>query len=163
MAGNRRDQRRDELKRKILDAARELFVMEGVEKVSMRKVAQKIGYTATTLYDHFHDKEAMLLAICEAYFLSLRKGSQRIAKIADPLERLRELGFVYVEYALRHPSHYRLMFMTPRVHQMNAPNEKLKKGDSDQDAYAFLKETVSAVIAEGLSATNTRIPTLLHS
>jgi AcrR family transcriptional regulator len=147
---SRREEERDVLREKIVDAARELFVNEGIEKVSMRKVAEKIGYTATTLYDHFDDKDAMLLAICEADFLALRQAFEKIAKISDPLQRLRKLGTAYVEFALRHPSHYRLMFMTPHVHQRDLPNEKIIKGNPDQDAYAFLRETVSAVIAQGL-------------
>jgi AcrR family transcriptional regulator len=157
----RREEERDRLREKILDAARELFVNEGIEKVSMRKVADKIGYTATTLYDHFDDKDAMLLAVCEADFLALRKGFEKIAKIADPLERLRKLGTAYVEFALKHPSHYRLMFMTPHVHQKNLPNENLIKGNPDQDAYAFLRETVSAVLEEGLIRDEYRDPDLV--
>jgi AcrR family transcriptional regulator len=146
----RRDQQRDELRGKILDAARELFVAEGIEQVSMRKIAEKIGYSATTLYHHFPDKDAMLLAICEADFLALRGGFERIARIADPLERLRRLGLAYVEFALKHPSHYRLMFMTPHVHPRAPEVENLRKGNPDQDAYAFLRQTVASVIEAGL-------------
>ena len=61
-SATRRKQQQDELRAKILDAARELFVAHGVEAVSMRKVAEKIGYTATTLYNHFEDKDALLHA-----------------------------------------------------------------------------------------------------
>jgi AcrR family transcriptional regulator len=146
----RRDQQRDELRGKILDAARELFVAEGIEKVSMRKIAEKIGYSATTLYHHFPDKDAMLMAICEADFLALRGGFEKIARIAEPLDRLRSLGLAYVEFALKHPSHYRLMFMTPHLHQMNLDRENQRKGNPDQDAYAFLRQTVASVIEAGL-------------
>jgi AcrR family transcriptional regulator len=146
----RREQQRDDLRSKILDAARELFVAEGIEKVSMRKIAEKIGYSPTTLYHHFADKDAMLMAICEADFLRLRGGFEKIGRIADPLERLRGLGLAYVEFALKHPSHYRLLFMTPHLHEMNLDSENLRKGNPDQDAYAFLRQTVAAVIEAGL-------------
>jgi AcrR family transcriptional regulator len=148
-ARTRREERRDELRERILDAARELFVAEGVERVSMRKIADKIGYTATTLYHHFPDKKAMLLAVCEADFLALRRGFQRLARIPDPLERLRRLGAAYVEFALKHPAHYRLMFMTPDLHQMNLENRNLRKGNPDQDAYAFLRQNVASAIEAG--------------
>src|SRR3954470_6905499 len=157
----RRDQHRDELRGKILDAAREMFVAEGIEEVSMRKIAEKIGYSATTLYHHFPDKDAMLLAICEADFLALRGGFEAIARIGDPLDRLRSLGLAYVEFALKHPSHYRLMFMTPHLHQMDLDTENLRKGNPDQDAYAFLRQTVHAVIEAGLFREEYRDPDLV--
>ncbi len=146
----RQAQHRDELREKILDAARELLVRDGVEQVSMRKIAKKINYTATTLFHHFPNKDALLLAVCEADFLALRRSFEKIATITDPLERLRSMGTAYVTFALEHPSHYRLMFMTPNLHQMNLETERLHKGNPDQDAYAFLRATVAAVIEAGL-------------
>jgi AcrR family transcriptional regulator len=157
----RRDQQRDELRGKILDAARELFVAEGIERVSMRKIADKIGYSATTLYHHFPDKGALLMAVCEADFLALRGGFEKIARIADPLERLRSLGLAYIEFALKHPGHYRLMFMTPHLHQLDLGSESLRKGNPDQDAYAFLRQTVAAVIEAGLFREEYRDPDLV--
>src|SRR5262249_30352107 len=118
--------------------------------VTMRGIAEKIGYTATTLYNHFQDKEALLLALCEADFQTLRARFQRIGRIADPIERLRELGMAYVEFAVRHPSHYRLMFMTPRPPRSEAACGAIEKGNPDQDAYAFLRATVAEAITAGL-------------
>jgi len=146
----RQARHRDELREKILDAARELLVRDGVEQVSMRKIAKKINYTATTLFHHFPNKDALLWAVCEADFLALRRSFEKIATIADPLERLRSMGAAYVSFALEHPSHYRLKFMTPQLHQGNFESEKLHKGNPDQDAYAFLRATVAAVIEAGL-------------
>ena len=109
----RRKQQQEDLRAKILDAARELFVNEGVEAVSMRKVADKIGYSATTLYNYFDDKEALLYALCDADFGTLHEMFKKVGKIADPIERLRKMGQTYITFALRYPSHYRFMFMTP--------------------------------------------------
>lgn len=50
-------------RREILDAARELFINEGYEKFTMRKLAQKIGYSPTTIYIYFKGKDDLLLAI----------------------------------------------------------------------------------------------------
>jgi AcrR family transcriptional regulator len=146
----RQARHRVELREKILDAARELLVRDGVEEVSMRKIAKKINYTATTLFHHFPNKDALLLAVCEADFLALRHSFEKIATIADPLERLRSMGTAYVSFALEHPSHYRLMFMTPNLHQMDLQTERLRKGNPDQDTYAFVRETVAMVIEAGL-------------
>ena len=144
----RRQQHQDELRKMILDAARELFITEGVEAVSMRKIAVKIGYSATTLYNHFEDKEALLRALCEADFGTLRQSFQKIGRIADPIERLRKLGQAYITFALRFPSHYRLMFMTPHIPRGKDSGCETERGDPDQDAYEFLRATV----VEGLTA-----------
>ena len=146
-SATRRKQHQDALREKILDAARELFVAEGVEAVSMRKIADKIGYSATTLYNHFDDKEALLRALCEADFGALHESFLKIGQIKDPIERLRVLGQTYIEFALKYPSHYRLMFMTPRIGR-DGCQEEIDRDDPDEDAYAFLRAT----IVEGLDA-----------
>jgi AcrR family transcriptional regulator len=147
-SATRRKQHSDLLREKILDAARELFVAEGVEAVSMRKIAEKIGYSATTLYNHFEDKEALLFALCDADFGALQEAFQKIGRISDPIERLRKLGHAYITFAMRYPSHYRLMFMTPRVHRDDDACSEAGRDDPDRDAYAFVRATV----VEGLAA-----------
>jgi AcrR family transcriptional regulator len=142
-SATRRKQHQDELRQKILDAARELFVAEGVEAVSMRKIADKIGYSATTLYNHFDDKDALLRALCDADFGALQEAFSNIGQIGDPIERLHRMGQAYIGFALKFPSHFRFMFMTPRVHRDDeACNREIERGDPDQDAYAFLRKTV---------------------
>ena len=56
----RREREKSETRDKILDAARELFVTEGYEGVSMRRVADKIEYSPTAIYVHFADKKRTL-------------------------------------------------------------------------------------------------------
>jgi AcrR family transcriptional regulator len=145
----RRKQQQDELRAKILDAARELFVTHGVEAVSMRKVAEKIGYTATTLYNHFEDKDALLRALCDADFGTLHESFARIGRIPDPIDRLRKLGQAYVEFSLRYPGHYRFMFMTPHSVRDADECKEAGQGDPDQDAYAFVRATVAEALAAG--------------
>jgi AcrR family transcriptional regulator len=145
----RRKQQQEDLRAKILDAARELFVSEGVEAVSMRKVADKIGYSATTLYNHFDDKEALLYALCDADFGTLHEMFKKVGKIVDPVERLRKMGETYITFALRYPSHYRFMFMTPRVHHSEDVHREIERGNPDQDSYAFVRATVVEALAAG--------------
>ncbi|MFO0953310.1 MAG: TetR/AcrR family transcriptional regulator [Isosphaeraceae bacterium] len=131
-----------------MDAARELFVGLGYEAASMRKIAEKVGVTATAIYTYFPDKEALLLEICNADFLALRNAFGRLARVADPVERMRRLGLAYVEFAAKNPNHYRLMFMVPHSHEMVEAGA-IEHGNPDQDAYAFLKATVAECIAAG--------------
>ena len=144
----RRDQEREATRRKFLDAARELFVSEGFESTSMRKIAEKTGYSPTAIYSHFEDKEALLYELCDVDFRALRGSFERIARIADAVDRLRALGAAYIEFVLAHPNQYRLMFMTP--HPKACPeNSTIEHGNPDQDAYAFLKATVAEAMAAG--------------
>jgi AcrR family transcriptional regulator len=125
-------------------------VAEGVEAVSMRKIADKIGYSATTLYNHFDDKEALLRALCDADFGALEEAFQKIGKIADPIERLRRLGQSYIEFALKYPNQYRFMFMTPRVHVHDEePCQETQSDSPDTNAYTFLRMTINEALAAG--------------
>lgn len=132
---------REKLRISILDAARSLFVARGIEAVSMREIARQINYSATTLYHHFADKEALLQAVCDEDFLALASGMREIIQIPDLITRIRALTNGYARFALQHPNHYRLMFMTPRT-PCNLEITQIQQGNTEQDAYAQLKLVV---------------------
>ena len=77
----RREREKQEVRQRILDAARELFVKDGYEAVTMRKVADAIEYSPTALYLHFKDKESLMRELCHGDFLSLARAFQRIARV----------------------------------------------------------------------------------
>lgn len=141
----RREREREEIRTRILDAARELFANEGVESVTMRRIADRIEYSPTAIYFHFRDKEALLAELCDCDFRSFAHGFIEIAQIADPVERLRAAGQAYVSFGLNNPSHYRLMFMTPKT----AEASTIAKGNPEEDSYAFLKGIVAELMAQG--------------
>jgi AcrR family transcriptional regulator len=132
---------REKLRTRILDAARYLFVERGIEAVSMREIAKQINYSATTLYHHFADKEALLQAVCDEDFLALASGMNDIMQIPDLIMRIQALCKGYALFALQHPNHYRLMFMTPRA-PCNLDITQIQQGNTEQDAYAQLKLVV---------------------
>jgi len=139
---------RQQLRTLIIDAARELFVSRGVEAVTMREIAKRIGYSATSIYLHFADKDAVLRAVCDADFLALATSLKNIMRIADPVMRMQALGQGYAAFALTHPNHYRLMFMDASVPHDPA-DSSLQKNSAEQDAYFQLKTVVSDVHAAG--------------
>ena len=141
----RREREREEIRTRILDAARELFANESVESVTMRRIADRIEYSPTAIYFHFRDKEALLSELCDYDFRSFAHGFNEIARIADPVERLVAAGQAYISFGLTNPSHYRLMFMTPKDTEPNT----IVKVDPTQGAYAFLKGIVSELMATG--------------
>lgn len=143
----RRAREREELRTLILDAARELFAAEGVEAVTMRRIAERIEYSPTAIYFHFKDKESLLAELCDQDFRAFAQGFAAMALIADPVERLRASGYAYIDFGLKNPSHYRLMFMTPRT--MAKDTSAIRRGDPAEDAYAFLKGIVGEIMAAG--------------
>jgi AcrR family transcriptional regulator len=143
----RRERERQETRQLILDAARELFVAEGHEAVSMRKVAEKIEYSPTAIYHHFRDKQALIEELCLHDFRSLAAAFLRIGRVEDPVERIQRTGAAYADFALEHPSQYRFMFMTPGLKKSEEAAEL--KGNPEEDAYAFLRQAVTEAIAAG--------------
>ncbi|MDO9106215.1 MAG: TetR/AcrR family transcriptional regulator [Methylovulum sp.] len=142
-------QDREQLRLMILDAARSLFVERSIEAVSMREIAKQIGYSATTLYNYFADKEALLQALCDADYLALAAGMRESMQIQDPIQRIRALFRGYSQFALQHPSHYRFMFMTPGP-PCNLEITRIEQGNTEQDAYAQLQMVVQAAFDAGL-------------
>jgi AcrR family transcriptional regulator len=142
----RREREKVETREKILDAARELFIAEGYDGVSMRKIADKIEYSPTAIYVHFADKDELFLEICHEDFRRLAQSLIGLAEIADPVERMTKLGSAYIEFGSQHPNHYRTMFMTPHPPILKPEVALEGKGNPEEDAYEFLRATV----AEGL-------------
>lgn len=144
----RREREKQDTRQRILDAARELFATEGYDAVTMRKIADRIEYTPTAIYFHFADKEALIRELCAMDFLALARSFQPIAQVGDPIERMKRIGAAYIEFALAHPNHYRLMFMTPSpIGEADLDQYGVEKGNPAQDAYAFLRQAVVEAIA----------------
>jgi AcrR family transcriptional regulator len=110
----RRARHRESLRQEILDAASRLFVEEGYQRVTMRRLAQAIEYSPTTIYLYFRDKAELLGAICEATFASLTNQLlQNEARGGSPAARLRSALRTYINFGLAHPHHYSVTFLTP--------------------------------------------------
>ena len=96
-----------------MEAARSLFVKEGYDNVSIRKIANKIEYAPGTIYLYFKDKADILRTISDETFGKLHRRISAIAEDpAPPLDKLRRAGRAYVQFALDNPSQYVLVFMS---------------------------------------------------
>jgi AcrR family transcriptional regulator len=108
----RREQQKENLRRTILTAAGELFLEHGYEGFSLRQVAERIGYSATTIYRYFANKEDLLFAIVYEGFQQFGRELQAAARSTDnPLQRLEALGRAYIRFGIQNPVYYQLMFM----------------------------------------------------
>jgi AcrR family transcriptional regulator len=138
----RRAREKKELRQEILDAAREMFVRDGFENVSMRKIAEKIEYSPTTIYLYFQDKADLLDCLCEETFTKLvKKQSILDQSISDPLERLQKSLKSYVEFGLKHPNHYKVTFMMPPP--IDEPRRGVRSGELGKKAFAHLRDTLA--------------------
>lgn len=133
----------------IMDAARELFIHHGVEAVTMRGIAQKIGYSATSIYLYFSDKEQLLRDVVDADVLKLAQALQSTLTIVDPLERFLQFGRHYVQFALANPNHYRMMFMTQHP-PCDPALSSIEQHNPEQDAYAQLIGVVTHACEAGI-------------
>lgn len=143
---------------KIIDAARELFVLKGVEAVTMREIAKKISYSPTTIYLYFKDKDDLLHALCVADFEQLGESLNTILQEPDPVIRMRKLGQAYASFAVSYPNHYQVMFMTT-----NRPSCEEVRDDVDpgMDSYQLLNEVVQDVYDAGGFVSSYTEPSLI--
>ena len=108
----RRTREKEQLRRQIIAAARELFVNEGYENVSMRKIADKIEYSPTMIYLYFKNKADLLDSVCKETLLNLLNTLELLKRDkSNPIETLRKSGKAYVEFGLKYPQDYKLTFV----------------------------------------------------
>ena len=147
----RRARERENLRQEILDAAREMFVREGYESVSIRKIAEKVEHAPGTLYLHFQDKAEILHNLCAETFSKLHKRLEAIEKDpSDPFESLRRGLLSYIRFGLENPSHYTITFILP------SPEEVKKAGAHSPGVQCFqhLRDIVQKCIDAGSIASN---------
>lgn len=109
----RRERERQALTERILDAAREMFVRDGYEAVTLQRIAEAVEYTPGAIYQYFKDKRALVMAIIRADYLDIRDTLIGCREIPDPIERLMTMAKLYAAWGVAHPNHYRLMTCPP--------------------------------------------------
>jgi len=100
-----------EQREKILACACELYLTNGREGFSMRKLARALGVTAPALYRHYESKERVLFDVIGEGYRQLIQYLYRALEAPTPEERFRLAGDGYVEFALRHPRYYEMLFI----------------------------------------------------
>ena len=118
----RQERERVATSRAILDAARELFVAEGYQNVSIRKIAEKIEYSPAAIYSYFPSKDDIFLALAEEGFRMLFASSAECAgqTHANHVDCIRAAFWHLYEFSKAHPEYYSLMFVdrsVPRISQ----------------------------------------------
>ena len=157
---NRREQQKIELRAAILRAADEEFSRHGYEDFSLRRVAERIGYSPTTIYLYFQNKDDLLLQTVKSGFAAFDVAIQNAARLSDqPLQQLENLGRAYLDFGISNPTLYRMMFMQPTDFHLlprllGSGTPDAEKQDADENAHRvvaqeLLVEAVERGIAQG--------------
>ena len=143
----RREAARSSVRDAILQAAGELLLEVGYDAFSLRKVAERVGYSATAIYRHFADRDALLYAVTEEGFrLFTARLRSAGAGEADPFEWLQAMGLAYIDFGLEHPVYYRVMFMErPDLLRRRLPD----RPGSRMESFGVLRAAVEAAVTTG--------------
>jgi AcrR family transcriptional regulator len=139
-----------ELRRALIDAALAIVGREGLEALSLRAVARRVGVSPTATYNHFRDKASLLGAAAEVGVRELdRQLREAAGGVRGPGERLEAIGLAYVMFAIAHPTHFRLLG-APELGDKNAQPELLGAYEA---AYGVLLDAVKECQAAGVVRT----------
>lgn len=110
-ASNKDTYHHGNLRETLIEASAHIIKVQGLESLSLRKLADQVGVSRAAPYHHFKDKNALLAAVAEAGFEALRTQLNNVVNQDKPLlNRLREAVKDYLAFAHEHPTQYDLMF-----------------------------------------------------
>jgi AcrR family transcriptional regulator len=137
----RKERDKLEMRGRILESAQKLFLDRGFDEISIRNIAEAIEYSPATIYLYFKDKNEIIHALHQDGFRLLNEHFRHLAGVAQPFERLIEMGKAYIRFATSHPRVYDLLFMRsePMEHVIQCLHDEWKEGDR---AFDTLKQTV---------------------
>lgn len=143
----RRQRERGQMHDAIIDAAVELFLSEGQEKVSIRGIAEKIEYTPGSIYSYFKDKDEIIFEIHKRGFGKLFEALHPALDSSDPLDKLYRIGKLYIAFALENRKYYDVMFINSRTAKTIQQEMPWECG---HQAYELLRQIIVECIEQRL-------------
>jgi AcrR family transcriptional regulator len=129
----------------ILEAAERIFVAEGYEGATIRKIADEVGVSSTALYMHFQDKGCILAEICERTFRNLLATNSEIAeRPLDAVVRTRMMLDAYMRWGLEHPNAYQLVYCAHNPVAQPLPDGAAELSRQCYDTFAGVVREVAA-------------------
>ncbi len=145
----KRARHKEEFRREILNSARDMFINDGYDGFSMRKLAEKIDYSPTTIYLYFKNKDDLLFAICEEFFAHFFAELNRIRSVSqEPIETLRQAFLYLIEFGLKNPNQYKVIFFT-KSSVYGTHEEFVQRESMARNVYFAFKEMVRGCIEAG--------------
>ena len=129
------------LRREILDTARQLLTTTGYARLSMRNIANKIGYSAPSIYLYFESKDDLVHALIdEGVELLGARLSEANASAASPEARLEAMCRAYVAFGIERPEYYEIMYVLHPEYIKRYPAEKYRKARRNLEIMAAAVE-----------------------
>jgi AcrR family transcriptional regulator len=145
----RQEREREAVARSILDAARDLFVAEGYQNVSIRKIADRIEYSPAAIYSYFPSKDDIFFALAEEgfhlLFASERPCEDGGTDAADPIAGVRAAFWHFYQFSRKHPEYFALMFVDRSVPRITHLRERFSFISS-------MKERITGLIGGAVEA-----------
>ena len=138
----------------ILHAAERIFVTDGYEGATIRKIADEVGVSSTALYMHFRDKDEILQEIVEGAVAALLASNTEISsRPIDAVSRVRQMLDAYMRFGLENPNAYLLAFCSAA--RLDEHDKYATVADLGSRCYQLWKGAVAAIAAEGRLRTGT--------
>jgi AcrR family transcriptional regulator len=138
----RHERDREAISRAILDAARELFVAEGYQQVSIRKIAERIEYSPAAIYGYFASKDDIFFALAEEGFRLLSQAGDPAnrgeRRALEPLDRIRASFWRLYEFSREQPQYFALMFVDRSVPRITR----------EYDRFTFVRDMKSDIVGQ---------------
>ncbi len=135
------------MKKRIHKAALSLFLRDGIEKVTMRKIAAKIRYSPATLYNYYKNKNDIFLALRREGFAIFLTYQEKSRNFRSPRKRILAHGRAYMEFAIENPQLYELMFI------ISAPMSEASRTterEKTMQSFEYLKDDIAACMKDRL-------------
>ncbi|MES2198533.1 MAG: TetR/AcrR family transcriptional regulator [Pseudomonadota bacterium] len=134
-----RDSKTADLREACVKQALAIIAKGGVDSLSLRDVARRLGVSHQAPYKHFPSREHILAEVVGRAYAGFAEHLEKRPRSEDPYMDLGNLGRSYLDYARKHPLHYQLMFGTPLPDPAEHPEMMAKA----EHAFATLKETIA--------------------
>lgn len=108
-----RERRYQRTQQAILNAALSILTEEGIDKLSIRAIADRIDYSPAALYEYYGSKEEIIGALCGEGHNRLKHYMEQVSLSLAPSKYLQEIGLAYIQFALQNPSYFLLTFTSP--------------------------------------------------
>lgn len=143
---DRKERERDERRDLILSAAQEIIATEGLDNLSVRKIANKIEYSPAIIYHYFKDKDDIIHQLMQkSYQRIVATLANAVTTNTDPGQRLRDIARNYVELALDMSDEYKAIMLSSSPYFLEHTSVLFKGAAEKRQAVAILCQTLKAI------------------
>jgi AcrR family transcriptional regulator len=145
-ANDKKNYKRQRVKIYFLEAAKEIISSEGVENISVRKVADIAGYSYATIYNYFSDLNELLCEVKVSMINDIAEWLQKkMQQSTYDIEGIKKLFGVYISYYFKNPNIFRFFYL----HSLEKPDKRMADGVEEPDYSEMWKETFRGLVIEG--------------